>query len=73
MSDLISRQAAIEAFRNMDLQIYAGNAAIGRYNSMTREEAIKTVLRMPTMRAFLALARVVHYLLERRIREKSVS
>jgi hypothetical protein len=46
--DTISRQDAIDAFRNVNLNIIQGGAAVGRRSYMTPKEAVKIIENLPS-------------------------
>lgn len=46
--DTISRQKAIEAFQNVNLNIMYGDVAIGRRDYMTQKEAVKIIENLPS-------------------------
>lgn len=48
MSDLISRQDAIKAIVNVDMQVYEGDAAVGRRLYLTQEEMIAIIEALPS-------------------------
>ena len=48
MSDLISRQMALDAIANVDMQVYEGIAAVGRRIYLTQEEMIAVIENIPS-------------------------
>lgn len=48
MSDLIDRQEAINAVKKVDMQVYEGNAAIGRRLYLTQDEMIAIIKSLPS-------------------------
>ena len=49
MSDLISRKAVIDKIEDIDMQVYEGNAAIGRRILLTKEEVIYAMNDIPSV------------------------
>lgn len=48
MSDLISRQDAINAVTEVNMQVYEGNAAVGRRLYLTQDEMIAIIESLPS-------------------------
>ena len=48
MSDFISRQDAINAVTEVDMQVYEGNAAVGRRLYLTQDEMIAIIKSLPS-------------------------
>lgn len=49
MSDLIKRQDAIDAIANVDMQVYEGDAAVGRRLYLTQEEMLAIIENLPSV------------------------
>ena len=49
MSDLIDRQEAINAVKKVDMQVYEGNAAVGRRLYLTQDEMIAIIESLPSV------------------------
>ena len=47
-SDLISRRDAIDKIESIDMQVYEGNAAVGRRTLLTKEEVICAIDDIPS-------------------------
>lgn len=48
MSDFIKRQNVIDAIANVDMQMYEGNAAVGRRLYLTPEEILAIIEALPS-------------------------
>ena len=48
MSDLISRQDAIDAIANVDMQVYEGDAAVWRRLYLTQKEMLAIIEALPS-------------------------
>lgn len=48
MSDLIKRQDVIDAIANVDMQMYEGNAAVGRRLYLKQEEILSIIENFPS-------------------------
>lgn len=53
MDDLISRQGAINAFRNANLFIMQGDAAVGRRDYIKPKEAVKIIENLPSAQQWI--------------------